>query len=276
MRQGKLAGVVTYVLKKDNVPEPTDKKAFNGNGYLSFFIPGGVPTKPDDYVSASQTIHPDGSGKYGLSFRTMDEGPNVLGYHFKQVLVDNEVVWEQDVGKNTVNNQWEEVTLDLTPYLTGKTAATLTLRLYEKKGVNNYWDNAGFDTLQPAGFDLANGDFEYKSDWQIINNYHGLIGDILIYDPNRQQNAFSAVKTSYLTYSLYDDIVKSDIQTGIKNSLSNKINQVLDDYFSEQNEKAKQELNALSNHIRAQAGKHIPQDQADLWESKIALLLQLY
>ncbi|MGA9175542.1 MAG: hypothetical protein WBZ33_16420, partial [Thermoactinomyces sp.] len=196
LRQGKLAGVITYELKKDFVPEPEDHKAFSGNGYMSFFVPASVRTNPGDSVSATQTIHPDGSRNYSLSFRTMAEGPKLAGYHIKQVLIDDQVVWEQDVAQNTTNGQWEDVTLDLTPYLEGKRSANLTFRLYERNGVNNYWDNIGFDALQAHGFTINNRNFEKKSGWNISSTYHGLIGEILIYDPNRQKKVFKAVEAA--------------------------------------------------------------------------------
>jgi hypothetical protein len=276
MRQGKLAGVISYELMKDFVTEPEDKKAFSGNGYLSLFVPAGVRTKPGDNVSATQIIHPDGSGSYSLSFRTMDEGPNLAGYHFKQVLIDDRVVWEQDVAKNTANGQWEEVVLDLTPYLAGKTSANLTIRFYEKNGVSNFFDNVGFDLLQAKGFSIANGDFEEKSGWSITSTYPGMIGEILIYDPDRQKKVFEAVQASYISYALYAGIVQSDMNPGVRNSLSVKAEKMMDFYFAEQIDKALNELKALANEIHAQGGKHVPQETADLWNAKIVQLEELY
>lgn len=276
LRQGKLTGVITYELMKDFVPEPVDHKAYSGNGYMSFFVPAAVRTNPGDSVSATQIIHPDGSGNYSLSFRTMAEGPKLAGYHFKQVLIDDQVVWERDAAQNIINGQWEEVTIDLTPYLVGKTSANLTLRLYEKNGVSNFWDNIGFDALKADGFTIVNGDFEKKCGWHISSTYHGLIGEILIYDPNRQKKAFMAVEAAYVSYALYDGIVRSCIDEGIKYSLFVKVNRAIDAYFAEQNQTAIQELHALWNEICAQAGKHIPWKIAKIWNIKIEQLIQLY
>jgi hypothetical protein len=202
MRQGKIAGVISYELEKQFVPEPDDKKAFSGNGYLSLFVPAGVRTKPGDNVSATQTIRPNGSGSYSLSFRTMQEGPDLAGYHFKQVLIDDVVVWKQDSGVNpTGRTPWEEVVLDLSPYLAGKTSANLTLRLYENNGVGNFFDNSGFDSLQATGFTTTNGDFEVNSGWAITSTTPGMIGSIQIYDPDRRRKAFEAVENLYDLYS---------------------------------------------------------------------------
>jgi hypothetical protein len=276
LRKGKLSGVITYELMKKFAPEPDDHKAFSGNGYMSLFVPAGVRTKPGDSVSATQIIHPDGSGNYSLSFRTMAEGPKLAGYHIKQVLVDDQVVWEQDIAQNTNNGKWEAVTLDLTPYLVGKTSANLTLRLYEKNGVTNFWDNVGFDALQAHGFTIVNRDFEKKSGWNISSTYHGLIGEILIYDLNRQKKVFKVVEAAYVSYALYDEIYRSDINDGIKHSLLVKTNRAIDAYFAEQNQTAIQELHALSNEIRAHSGKQIPQKTAEIWNNKIEQLVQLY
>jgi hypothetical protein len=265
IRSGKLDGVVTYVLKKDNAPESYDKNAFSGSGYLSFFVPAGTPTQPGYAVFASQTIRPDASGQYSISFRTMDEGPNVAGYHAKQLLVDGTVVWEQDIAQNTVNGQWESVQLDLTPYLTGKSEAVLTFRMIEKKGVSNFWNIIGFDAVESAGFALANGDFEDKSAWELTRTHPTMLGDILIYDPDRSLHAFNAVKASYLTYDLYNRIGTADINPGIRNSLMVKAVSVLEDYFAERSADAEQKLIPLSNEIQALAGMQIPEADAELW-----------
>ncbi|SEN13688.1 hypothetical protein [Lihuaxuella thermophila] len=276
MRQGKLAGVITYVLEKEFVPEPADHKASSGKGYFSLFVPAAAPTNPGDFTSATQVIHPDGSGKYTLQFRTMDEGPNVAGYHFKQVLIDETVVWEQDVAQNQTDLQWEEVNLDLTPYLEGKTSARLTFRLYEKNGVRNYFNNVGFDALQAEGFTVVNQDFESGSDWEITRNSPGLIGEILIYDPNRRIKAFNYVKALYLTYDLFNQISQSEVDPGVKNSLAVKIDHAMTRYFAGQKDLALNILNALENEIRAQAGKAIPRVTADEWLPTIGQLDGLY
>ncbi|MBA4494692.1 hypothetical protein ACFO25_17745 [Paenactinomyces guangxiensis] len=277
MRRGKLDGVVTYVLHKEFVPEPTDDKAFSGKGYMSFFVPSGVATNPGDAVSVTQLIRPKRtSGKYSITFRTMDEGPNAPGYHFKQVLIDDAVVWEQDVAQNTTNRQWEHVALDLTPYLTGKTKAKLTFRLYEKNGVRNYFNNVGFDRIEANGFSIENGNFEDKSSWEPSKTFPGMIGETLKYDPERRVKVFRDVKASYLTYDLYDEIISVNIDIEIKNSLIVKIGHALDDYFAEENEKAMHNLNALSNEIYAQTGKSIPGETGNFWISTIQQLKDLY
>jgi hypothetical protein len=138
----------------------------------------------------------------------MQEGPDLAGYHFNQVLIDDKVVWEQDSGINpTGRTQWEEVVLDLSPYLTGKTSANLTLRLYEKNGVGNFFDNSGFDSLQAKGFTITNGDFEEKSGWSIISTFPGMIGEILIYDPDRRRKSFEAVQD---LYDMYSELVQNE------------------------------------------------------------------
>jgi hypothetical protein len=202
IKQGKLKGIITYVLQKDLTPglEASDNRAYNGQGYLSLWVPGGNPTSAGQFVSASQTITPDGTGNETLTFQTMDEGPNVSGYHIKQLLVDNQVVWEQDTANTTIDNQWQSVTVDLKGALANKSSATLTLRLFEKKAVNNFYVAIGFDQLQPSGFTLKDSDFESNTVWTLSTNPN-LIGNVSLYDPNRRANAYNAVKNNYLIFS---------------------------------------------------------------------------
>jgi hypothetical protein len=211
IRNGQLAGIITYVLYKNLTPglETYDLKASSGQGYLSLFVPGGNPTIAGHYAAASQTIYPDGSGHYSLSFQTMDEGPNVAGYHVKQLLVDNQVVWEQDTAAVTTDTQWQTVTVTMDTYLANKSSATLTFRLFENKGVTNFYQNAGFDRVQASGFTLQNGDFEDRSGWSLTTANPDMISDIYIYDPDRRAHAYQAVKSDY---TLFSDLTPPVIQ----------------------------------------------------------------
>ncbi len=72
-----------------------------------------------------------------LHFRERDDftGPTT-GYHFKQVLIDGVVVWEEDVAGGSP--AWREVSVDVTEQARGRTHVTVALRLIDKKGVSNF------------------------------------------------------------------------------------------------------------------------------------------
>ena len=61
-------------------------------------FPPNTRSRPGDYVTASQTVRLRPAQRYELHLRERDDftGPTA-GYHFKQLLVDGAVVWEEDV-----------------------------------------------------------------------------------------------------------------------------------------------------------------------------------
>ncbi len=77
------------------------------------------------------------AGHYALRLAQQDsyEGPTA-GYHFVQVLVDDEVVWEKDVAGG--ERVWQTVDLSLAPWVGQKSHVTLTIRVYDRKRVSNF------------------------------------------------------------------------------------------------------------------------------------------
>ncbi|WP_408008548.1 hypothetical protein ACJROX_28540 [Pseudalkalibacillus sp. A8] len=277
MQQGKINGIITYVLKKNFDPEPTDDKAYNDEGYLNFFIGLGVPSSAGYYTEATQEVRVDRKSEdYSLTFQTMDHGPNVHGYHKKQILIDGEVVWEQDTAEMVPDLVWDSIHVDLTPYMSGKSKVDLTFRFYENNGVSNYWTYAGFDALEPTGFTIENGNFADSSNWEFSSNTGAIKGEILHYDEQRSLAAYHHTKVSYTTYKLFVSIYNADFDEEIKQTLLSKAEKIMTDYFSEQNEKARQGLNSLELQIESQKGKKIPVELADKWTAMIHELKQLY
>jgi hypothetical protein len=222
LAQGKLAGVLEYVLPLQ-FDQPTQNDAYSGKAYLSFFLASGVHTNPGDYVSVTQTIHPNGSGHYALSFDTMKQGPSAPGYHYEQVLIDNQVVWQQDVGAKAANIGWENVNIDLTPYLQNKSSANLTFRLYDEKGVSNFWQNVGIDAVRGTGFTVKDGDFEEHKGWSLSNgvsdqqrhsepnaawsvdrSFPGFIPDVIVYDKMLDKRVYDIVRGLFADYQRND------------------------------------------------------------------------
>ena len=91
-----------------------------------------------------------------------DNAGQVTGYHFKQLLVDDKVVWEEDVGGKKPKQQ--EVSVDVSRYAHGKANVNLTFRLFEKKPVYNFGVRWRFKDLQTEGLEPA-ADFRKPEKW---------------------------------------------------------------------------------------------------------------
>ncbi len=63
------------------------------------------------------------------------EGPTA-GYHFKQLLIDDQIAWEEDVAGG--EKAWQTEELNLAPLVNQKTHITLTIRVYDRKRVSNF------------------------------------------------------------------------------------------------------------------------------------------
>ncbi len=122
-------------------------------------FPAGTHSAAGDYGMASQTAQVLPRDSYTVRFREMDDfNGSTADYHFKQLLVDNAVVWESDVA--TGKRGWQDVVVDVTPQAKGKKELSIAFRLFDKKGVANFpvrWRMADLacDGLKPAaGLDL--------------------------------------------------------------------------------------------------------------------------
>lgn len=134
-------------------------KCESGDGCLQVSFPPSTPSSAGQYGAASQTIEVQQSDSHELSFRVNDDfiAGQTAGYHFVQALIDGEVVAERDV---STYSGWEQVTVDVTDQLAGKTSAELTLRMYDKQGVSNFHASAWFDGVTGTGFTVDQGGFE--------------------------------------------------------------------------------------------------------------------
>jgi hypothetical protein len=133
---------------------------YGGTASYLLSLPTGTPTKAGDYAQISQqTVYRTPSGPtYVLQFRVKDSYQGTTtGYHFKQVLVNGEVVWSQDVA--TDGTDWRTIRVNVTEQVANKNAVTVTLRLYEQKGVTSFHANVWFDDVQ-IHQTMGSGDFE--------------------------------------------------------------------------------------------------------------------
>ncbi|TMR21488.1 hypothetical protein ETD86_15035 [Nonomuraea turkmeniaca] len=171
VRAGDLAGVVQYKLpytsRSDGWTRPaTDNLARTGNGRLSFVVQANTATSAGMWCGATPTVRlTPRATKYAVSFWHRDNrgSTSPAGYHVKQLLLNGRVVWQQDVAAD--QDAWQKATIDLTAKLTGATSATLQWRLYERKGVGNYFVDVGVDDIVTTGLQLGDPGVENAVTW---------------------------------------------------------------------------------------------------------------
>lgn len=145
---------------------------------------------------------------YYLSFSHNDnrESSSPTGCHYKQVLIDNQVVWESDVCADAANT-WMDTVLDVSEYFTGKSSVNIKLRLYEKYPVSNYDVNTYWDNISLSNTNLQNSGFESAGNWTYSENLAGFNG---VYDN-------SVVRSGTQSYKLY---LPTYTQTSVGNNCS--------------------------------------------------------
>ncbi len=116
--------------------------------------PWDTPSHAGDFVSACVAAKVQPAPRCVVHFRDQDDftGPTA-GYHFRQLLVGDTVVWEEDVAGGQPG--WQEHAVDVTPQLQGKDETLLTFRLLDKQGVSNFGVRWRLRGLQAEGLLLA-------------------------------------------------------------------------------------------------------------------------
>jgi hypothetical protein len=157
--------VVAYPQDLDEIALARD--ILNGNPlpYGEMDFPAKTPSKPEDFVMAAQTVAVLPAERYVLRFRERDDFTGkTAGYHFKQLLVDDAVVWEQDVAGG--ERRWSDVTVDVTAQAKGKRTITIAFRLLDKKGVSQFGLSWWLRGLQAEGLQLA-APLEEPQKWKV-------------------------------------------------------------------------------------------------------------
>jgi len=117
------------------------------------------PTKKEDFAGIVQTVELTQADK-GISFFVKDNYTGkTKSYHWMELLLDDDVIWEADVAGG--NTEWQQVTLDLTRYLKqvkrkliGRNKYRheknykITFRVYERKAVNRFGIQVWADNFQ--------------------------------------------------------------------------------------------------------------------------------
>jgi len=90
---------------------------------------------PSDIVQKTIVVKPS-SGKYILSVWVKDSYPDTLtNIYFKQILVDNQVVWSDDVAGD---EGWQHIVLDISEFGGPNSQHRIASRMYCKNGLTNY------------------------------------------------------------------------------------------------------------------------------------------
>lgn len=124
-------------------------------------------------IRRQMRVAPGGRTVIRFSQRDDYTGPTT-GYHFKQLLIDRLVVWEEDVGGG--DRSWREVAVDVTSRTAGKTYAQVTFRVYDRKAVSNFGVNVEISAIRFEGLD-EDGDWssEQPGPWRVstLPEYQG-------------------------------------------------------------------------------------------------------
>ena len=130
--------------------------------------PWNTPTRAGDYVSAGVSAKVPRRGTARLSFSERDDftGPTA-DYHFKQVLIDGRVVWEEDVAGGT--NAWRRIEMDVTEQARSANAVKVEFRLFDKQGVSNFGVRWSLKDLRTDGLKLLAG-LDRPQQWVVQQN----------------------------------------------------------------------------------------------------------
>jgi alpha-tubulin suppressor-like RCC1 family protein len=146
---------------KDDVSDEAAQIANNSailSGQRAQFLtafPANLRSTAGDAATLTQTLTNAAgfpNAPFPFQFRLSDDynGPTT-NYHKLQVLVDSSVVWEGDTGGAT---GIQDINLNLQAQLQGKTAAVLSARMYDAKGVYNYPVTVSWN-LPPGNWTLS-------------------------------------------------------------------------------------------------------------------------
>jgi hypothetical protein len=127
-------------------------------------FPHYTPSHEGDFVMVSQSATTSGNLQT-LSFLERDDftGPTA-GYHFKQLLVNDSVVWEEDLAGGT--NGWRELNVDVSKQARSKSNVKIAFRLFDKKGVGNFGVRWQLKDLRAEGLQVSAA-LEAPAQWKV-------------------------------------------------------------------------------------------------------------
>jgi hypothetical protein len=159
--------VVAYPQGRDDIDQARailNDEATVIPGELSY--PWSTASQAGDFVRASQLVTVLPGRPQRLCFRERDDfAGNTSGYHFKQLLVNGSVAWEDDVAGGS--NAWREIKVDVGDAARGRTNLTIAFCLLDKKGVSNFGVRWQVKDLQVEGLKLTAG-LDQPKRWQVF------------------------------------------------------------------------------------------------------------
>lgn len=203
LSDGRVSGVIAYGAPVDLklAQQSWDYWAHAGDGRLSLSVSNFTPTSDGSFASASQDVvvpEEDEGRKISFYHHDQDDGGD-SGYHTKQLLVDDEVVWEQETVTDP-QEEWIHTEVDLSKALQGRTEAIITFRLLDKKGVGWWPLDWSVDDVTATGFTVRNGGFESDQDWTLDRNQPTMQPYIDIFAADRPVRIFNAISEGYARY----------------------------------------------------------------------------
>ena len=127
--------------------------------------PWNTPSQTGEFVTASQTAKVLPAQKYRVSFRERDDFTGATsGYHFKQLLIDGALAWEEDVAGGST--AWRKLEVDVTEHVRGEKTVSLAFRLLDKKGVSNFGVHWRLGDLKADGLQLS-ADLSQPEKWAV-------------------------------------------------------------------------------------------------------------
>ncbi len=158
--------VVAYPQDQDEIRDARailKGEATTQSGQLG--CPASTPTHPGDYVSAAVSARVVDTSRVRLHFTERDDFTGkTAGYHFKQLLVEDKILWEEDVAGGA--KTWQQIEADATAAVQGKSKVTVAFRLTDKRGVSNFGVNWRLKDLRAEGLELATTLAE-PSQWKV-------------------------------------------------------------------------------------------------------------
>lgn len=193
LRDGKLAGVVSYVLRMDGAQEsPADfDHVHAGDGRLSLWSASSVAGAQG---GAAQTVVVDpGAAAHRLTFWVDDNIDRLprAGAMALQAQLDGTIVWQQDVTATPVFPAWQQVDVDVSSAVAGRTSATLSIRLVDRTNAPSMIVDAGVDDVAGQGVSVPDGGFEAPG-WQLSSTAPNVVPAIDLFDPDRPAHVFTA------------------------------------------------------------------------------------
>jgi hypothetical protein len=137
-------------------------------------LPYDMPTRSGDFVALTTSAKASAAAPFRIVFESKQEsmlgtvngavvrGPK--GYEFKQLLVNQEVAWEEDVAEG--NLAWAKIEVDIAKFLKPSSSVKLAFRLIDKKAASNFPVQRRLDHLTAQGLELSSN-FRDPSGWKV-------------------------------------------------------------------------------------------------------------